>query len=83
MVRRAGRRSTDPDDTVEYYTQEDVNEMVAMAVAEEGNANRFAKRLGVSRQFIRHIKMEGRSPGQKVLDYLGLERVVRYIPKEK
>lgn len=64
-----------------YYTQDEVNQLVDQAIAQLGNDNRFAKELGVSRQFIRHIKLERRSPGQKVLDYLGLERVVRYIPK--
>ena len=42
-----------------------------------------AKRLGISPQYLSDVLNERRQPGKKILDGLGLRRVVTYQRKRK
>ena len=43
---------------------------------------RLAERIGISPQFLSEILKAKRNPSKRVLDFLGLEKVVTYQPRQ-
>lgn len=50
--------------------------------SEKETQKALAKRLGISAQYLSDILKGRREPGQKMLDALGLERVITYESKK-
>ena len=50
---------------------------------ERGGKAALAKELGISRQYLNDVLSGYREPGKKVLDALGLERVVTYARRKR
>lgn len=42
-----------------------------------------ARKIGISPQYLHDVLNERRGPGDKILDYLGLERVVTFRRKRR
>lgn len=59
-------------------TKHDVIERLRSAVAQAGSQQAFAERERISTQYVSDVLHGRREPGQKLLDTLGLDRVVRY-----
>jgi Helix-turn-helix len=55
-----------------------LREMIKIGVRVNGSQKAFAKRVGISEQYLSDILKGRREPGVKLLDYFGLERVVGY-----
>lgn len=55
---------------------------ILFRLAQKGGGQKaLAKNLGVSASYLNDVMRERRDPGYKLLDALGLERVVSYRPK--
>ena len=61
----------------------DVHESLAEAVKKAGNQTAFAKLHGMSLAYVNDVMNKRADPGQKILDALGLEKVVTYRRKSK
>ncbi len=59
-------------------TEDDVRERLRAAIDAAGSQQEFARRMGISAQYINDVVRGRREPGQKILDALGIERVVSY-----
>ncbi len=55
-----------------------VREMVRIAVIAEGSQKAFARRVGLSEQYLVDVLKERRAIPTKILEFLGLERVISY-----
>ena len=64
--------------SVEYLTVEDVVKLLKEARGDR-TLEEFARLIGVSYQFCAHIERGVRQPGKKVLKYLGLQKITRYV----
>ena len=62
-------------------TEHELIERLRDAVNRAGSQKDFAQRHGLSEQYLSDVLRSRREPGQKILDALGLERVVRYREK--
>jgi predicted transcriptional regulator len=62
-------------------TEENVREMVN-EMLDDMNQKELADRLGVSVSYLNDYLHFRRKPGAKILDALGLKRVVRYVRKD-
>lgn len=59
---------------------EDVRQMIQDAVVEAGSQAEFARKAGVSYQTV-SIVLQGVTPGDKILNAIGIERVITYRRK--
>lgn len=57
-------------------TADDVREKLRKAV--DGNASAWARPLGISQAYVSDVLAGRREPGDKILQALGLEKVVTY-----
>ena len=55
-----------------------LRKMLRIGVQVDGTQQAFARRIGISEQYLSDILKGRREPGAKVLKYFGLERVVGY-----
>ena len=55
-----------------------LREYLKMLSAHDGQ-KRLAGRMGISAAYLSDVINAKRAPGEKVLDWLGMEKVVRYI----
>ena len=55
-----------------------LREMLLIGVTVSGSQKAFAKKVGISEQYLSDILKGRRESGAKVLKYFGLERVVGY-----
>lgn len=62
-------------------TQEDVITRLRAAIDDAGSQASFAEKHGISLQYVNDVVRGRREPGQKILDALGIERVVVYREK--
>lgn len=63
-------------------TEHDVINRLRDAIRVAGSQRAFGRQHGISTQYINDVLRCRREPGQKILDTLGIERVVQYQPKE-
>lgn len=61
-----------------HITEERLRGMVRIAVQVEGSQKAFARKVGVSEGYLVDVLKNRRSVPQKILDFLGLERVTLY-----
>lgn len=59
-------------------TKDDVLDKLRKAVNRLDGQRKWAAQAGVSQQYVADVLAGRREPGQKILDGLGLERVVSY-----
>lgn len=59
---------------------EDVLLRLEEAIREAGSQQAWAASAGVSAQYVGDVRKGRRAPGDAVLDVLGLQRVVSYVP---
>lgn len=59
---------------------DDVRQMIRDAVTEAGSQAEFARKAGVSYQTV-SVVLQGLTPGEKILDAIGIERVITYRRK--
>lgn len=69
-----------PRPTTWGYSAAEVRRLLDVAAQTEGSQRNLAKKIGVSAAFLNDIILGKREPSGKPLDYLELERVVRYAP---
>jgi hypothetical protein len=62
-------------------TEHELIERLRDAVHRAGSQSAFARQHGLSEQYLSDVLRSRREPGQKILDTLGFERVVRYREK--
>jgi len=60
-----------------YLTEKQVVDLLRAKKGSQTQAE-IASRMGISMQYLGHILRGIRSPGQKVLKYLGLKKVTLY-----
>jgi transcriptional regulator with XRE-family HTH domain len=63
-------------------TEQQLTQLLRLAVERNGSQKVVASRLGISPQYLNDILRGRREPGEKVLKALGYRREVRYIPTE-
>lgn len=63
-------------------TEQDVLEQLRTAVRAAGNQQAYAAQIGISGQYLSDVLRGRREIGSKILDVLGLEKVVSYRPKQ-
>lgn len=63
-------------------TEQELIERLRDAVNRAGSQKDFAQQHGISEQYLSDVLRSRREPGQKILDALGVERVVRYQVKQ-
>jgi len=64
-------------------TEDKAIELLASACAQAGGQSAWAKRAGVSQQYVQDVLKRRRAPGKAILDALGLERVVTYRKRKE
>ena len=62
--------------------QQDVIERLRAAIDAAGSQVAFAEKHGVSLQYVNDVVRGRREPGQKILDALGIEKLVVYREKQ-
>lgn len=62
-------------------TAHDVITRLRDAIAREGSQKAFAQAHHISEQYLSDVLRGRREPGQKILDALGVERIIRYREK--
>lgn len=62
-------------------TDQDLIDRLRKAVEIAGSQKNFAQQQGLSEQYVSDVLNRRREPGQKMLDALGLERIVGYREK--
>ena len=67
--------------TLNLVSPNQVQNLIAMAVLEAGSQKAFAIAANISQQYVSDILDGRRNPGEKVLNYLGLEKVIYYRAK--
>lgn len=65
-----------------FLTIEDVLELIRREVKACGTQQAFAVKVGITQGYVNDILRRKREPGPKVLEALGLEKVVVYKEKE-
>ena len=63
-------------------TSNDVVKQLETAAAKAGSQRALAIEIGVSAAYVSDILAGKREPFGRVLDYLGLERKVGYVPRQ-
>ena len=63
--------------------EQDVLDRLRAAIEQAGSQRAFADQHGISLQYVNDVLHKRREPGQKILDALGIERVVIYREKEQ
>lgn len=69
-------------DVISHMTRDEVVAEVRRAVERAGSQKAWAKVAGVTVQHVNDVLSGHRGPGPKVLDALGLEKVVTYQRKD-
>lgn len=64
-------------------SQQDVIDRLRVAIDASGSQAAFAAQHAISLQYVNDVLRGRREPGQKILDALGLERVVGYRERDK
>lgn len=64
-------------------TERDVIDRLRAAVHEAGSQKACAEKFGISQMYLSDVLNGRRSPGEKILDALGLEAQIVYKPKEE
>jgi hypothetical protein len=64
-------------------TRDTVIKKIQRVIDEHGTQKAAAQFLGVSQQYLTDLLRGRRDPGTKILDKLGLESRVIYLPKEQ
>ncbi|MBI5304068.1 MAG: transcriptional regulator [Chloroflexi bacterium] len=64
-------------------TRDDVVQLLKRKVEKAGTQVAIAREFGVTEAYISDVLHGKRSPGEKILDGLGLRRVVGYVRKEE
>lgn len=62
-------------------TEDEIMERLQAAITETGSQRSFADKHQISLQYINDVLRKRRKPGQKILDALGIERIVTYREK--
>lgn len=62
-------------------TEHDIMERLRAAITAAGSQRSFADQHKISLQYVNDVLRGRREPGQKILDALGIERVVNYREK--
>lgn len=62
-------------------TEDEVREMLRKACDEHGSQNKFAKKAGISAQYVGDFLKARRGPGAALLRVLGVVKVVSYERK--
>lgn len=62
-------------------TEEELIDRLRTVVAQAGSQKDFAQQHGLSEQYLSDVLRGRREPGQKILEALGVERVVGYREK--
>lgn len=62
-------------------TGQEMIDRLRVAVNREGSQKNFAERHDISEQYLSDVLRGRREPGQKILDAIGVERVVVYREK--
>lgn len=62
--------------------EQDVLERLRVAIEQAGSQSAFAEQHGISLQYVNDVLRKRREPGQKILNALGIERVVTYREKQ-
>lgn len=65
-----------------FLTIEDVLDLLRREVKGVGTQEAFAEKAGVTQQYVGDILRGQRKPGEKILDALGLQKVIVYTEKE-
>lgn len=55
--------------------------MLRARLTEDFNQSALADEMGISDQYLSEILRQKRPPSERILEFLGLERVVTYRPK--
>ncbi len=63
-------------------TEQDIIARLRAAVTQAGSQKAFADLHHISEQYLSDVVRGRREPGRKILDVLGVERVVSYREKE-
>jgi len=58
-----------------------MNEICLAVKAAGSNQSALAKEIGISAQYLSDVLRGNRNPGKKILDFLGIEKVVIYRRK--
>jgi hypothetical protein len=69
------------DGIVRSLTELDVMERLRAAISAAGLQRAFADQHKISLQYVNDVTRGRREPGQKILDALGIERIVIYQEK--
>lgn len=64
-------------------TLSEVITLLAARCKEHGSQRAFAEMHDVSAQYVTDVLRKHREPGEKILDALGLQKVIVYTEKEK
>jgi len=67
--------------TGNFISQSEITEVLREHVLAAGSQTAFAKAHNLSRPYVTDLLAGNRFPGDKVLDILGLEKIVVYRPK--
>lgn len=62
--------------------EQDILDRLRAAIEQVGSQRAFADQHGISLQYVNDVLRKRREPGQKILDALGIERVVIYRLKD-
>jgi hypothetical protein len=65
------------------FTEDEIMEQLRGAIAAAGSQRAFADQHQIALQYINDVLRGRRKPGQKILDALGIERVVSYREKPR
>jgi transcriptional regulator with XRE-family HTH domain len=69
--------------TITAVTLEEVIEMIKERLIKAGSQEALAKEFGVSQQYIGDLLRRKRTPGETVLNALGLQKVIYYERREE
>lgn len=64
----------------EAFSQDQVVDKLLSLVEEQGSQKKAAEMIGCSLPYFNDILNYRREPGKKILDALGLEKLVLYVP---
>jgi hypothetical protein len=64
------------------FTKQELVERLRTAIASAGSQEAFAAQHDIAAAYISDVMRGRREPGQKILDALGVERVVTYRVKD-
>lgn len=64
-------------------TEQDIRDRLRAAIEKAGSQAAFARQHDISLQYVNDVVNGRRDIGQKILDAIGVERVVTYREKEQ